>query len=104
MSALLSILIILPKIRLFSTKERVKKDIFYYKNIIKFYSRDEYCKVLSNLPSNNKAIGEAYANQIYSLAKHIIPLKFKMLKISGWVLIISIFLSLVSYLFNLFIF
>ena len=39
--ALLSMMIVLPKIRLFSKKERINEDVFYYKNIIKFFSRDE---------------------------------------------------------------
>ena len=81
-SALLSMLIILPKIRIFSKKDRIKEDIFYYKNISKFYSRKQFNKYLENLPLNNQKIGEAYANQVYSLAIHILPFKFKMLKIS----------------------
>ena len=96
-SSVLSMMVILPKIRIFSKKDRIKQDIFYYKNIMKFYSRKKYSNYLQGLPLNNKLIGEAYANQIYSLATHIIPFKFKMLKISGWTFITSIFLSIVSY-------
>jgi hypothetical protein len=103
-SSLLSMLIILPKIRIFSKKERIARDLFYYKNITKFYSRKQYCNALKNLPIDNKRIGEAYANQIYSLAKNIIPFKFKMLKISGWTLILSIFLSIIVYAYIFFIF
>lgn len=98
LSSLISMMVILPKLRIFSKKKRIKEDIFYYKNIIKFYSREDYCNFLSDLPTDNKRIGEAYANQVYSLAKNIIPFKFKMLKISGWVLMVSIFLSAISYL------
>ena len=97
LTSLLSITIVLPKLRIFSNKERIKEDIFYYKNILKFYSRKEYVAALRDLPMNNKRIGEAYANQIYSLARNIIPFKFKILKISGWILIISIFFSILSY-------
>jgi len=91
-------MIILPKLRIFSKKQRIKEDVFYYKNITKFYSRSSYNKALKNLPFDNERIVEAYANQIYSLAENILPYKFKMLKISGWTLIISIFLSIISYL------
>jgi len=102
-TSLSSISIILPKVRIFSKKERIKEDILYYKNILKFYSRKDYCSVLKDLPTANKRITEAYANQIYSLATNILPYKFKLLKISGWVLITSIFLSLISYFLTLFI-
>ncbi len=101
-ASLLSILIILPKIRIFSKKERVKADIFYYKNIVKFYSRKEYYNYLKDLPKDNSRIAKAYANQIYSLAENIIPFKFKILKISGWTLLISIFISIISYFFTSF--
>lgn len=96
-SALLSMFVILPKIRIFSKKDRIKRDIFYYKNITKYYSRKTYQKYLEDLPLDNKRIGDAYANQVYSLAVNILPFKFKMLKISGWALIISIFLSILTY-------
>ena len=101
-ASLFSILIILPKIRIFSKKERIKDDVLYYKNIRKFYSRSQYHKFLKELPMDNERIAKAYANQIYTLATQIIPYKFKLLKISGWILITSIFLSLVAYLFTFF--
>lgn len=96
-ASVISLLVVLPKMRMFSKKERFKQDVFYYKNILKFYSRDDYKKYLSDLPNNRKKVTEAYSNQIYSLANNIIPYKSRMLKISGRVLIISIFLSLFSY-------
>jgi len=101
LASLLSMLVVLPKLRILSKKERIKKDIFYYKNIIKFYSRKSYYKFIKDLPTNNNKIAEAYSNQIYSLANNILPYKFKMLKFSGWTLIISIILSGVSYFFIL---
>lgn len=96
-SSLLSILIVLPRIRFFSKKERFSQDIFYYKNIKKFYTRKSYHDCIKDLPMDNKRIGEAYASQIYSLATSVIPYKFKLLKISGWTLMTSIFLSFFSY-------
>ncbi|MDO8669001.1 MAG: DUF5706 domain-containing protein [Candidatus Buchananbacteria bacterium] len=96
-SSLLSIMIVLPRMRLFSKKQRINKDIFYYKNIRKFYTRASYHAYIKDLPTDNKRIGEAYANQIYSLATNVIPYKFKLLKISGWILMSSIFLSFFSY-------
>lgn len=104
LSSLLSIMIVLPKLRIFSKKERIKSDIFYYKNIINFYSREDYYNFLKDLPTDNKRISEAYANQVYSLATNILPYKFKMLKISGWTLVISILLSIISYFFTFFFF
>ncbi len=98
LSSLLSVMVILPKLRIFSKKERFKEDIFYYKNIRKYYSRDDYCRFLADLPTDNKRIGEAYANQVYSLATNILPFKFKMLKLSGWSLVISILLSIIFFL------
>jgi 4-amino-4-deoxy-L-arabinose transferase-like glycosyltransferase len=89
-AALLSMMVVLPKLRIFSKKLRVKDDIFYYKNIKKYYMREDYCSYLRNLPSDNERISKAYANQIYSLATNIIPYKFKMLKISGWTFIITV--------------
>ena len=97
-SSLLAVMVVLPKIRIFSKKERIKKDIFYYKNILKFFTRDSYTKYIKELPSDEKLIGEAYANQVYSLAHNIIPYKSRMLKISGWTLVISIFFSVLIYL------
>lgn len=101
-SFLASMMIVLPKIRLFSQKERIKEDIFYYKNVMKFYSRKDYANYLKDLPLDNKRIGLAYANQIYSLATNIIPFKFRLLKISGWVLVVSIILSSVLFVTSLF--
>jgi hypothetical protein len=100
MSSLISILIILPKLRIISKKERIKEDVFYYKNIITSYSREEYIKYLKELPKDDTKSIEAYSNQIYSLAKNIIPYKFKLLKIAGWTLITSIFLSIFLYIIN----
>jgi len=97
-ASLFSIMVILPKIRFFSKKERIEEDIFYYKNILKFYSRKKYVNYLKDLPTDGRRVGKAYANQIYSLSTTILPFKFKMLKISGWVLVISIFFSVVSYM------
>ena len=93
-SSILSMMVILPKLRIFSKKERFKEDVFYYKNINKFYSRKEYLNYLKDLPLDNKRISEAYANQIYSLSTNILPYKFKMLKISGWFLVIGLLLSI----------
>lgn len=100
LSSLLALLVILPKLRIFSKKERIREDIFYYKNITKFHSREKYVEYLKDLPIDNKRIGDAYANQIYSLANNIIPYKFKMLKIAGWTLIFSILLSIISFMFT----
>jgi len=97
-SSLLAVMVVLPKIRVFSKKERIKKDIFYYKNILKYYSRNSYVKYLSQLPNDEKLIGEAYSNQVFSLANNIIPYKSKILKISGWTLVISIFITVLTYL------
>jgi len=102
-SSLLSMLVILPKIRLFSKKERRRGDFFYYKNILKFYSREEYYQIIKSLPVNNKKTGRAYADQIYSLANNILPYKFKMLKYAGWTLIFTIFFAIISYLISFFI-
>ncbi len=96
-SSLLALMVVLPKLRIFSKKERIKKDIFYYKNIKKYYSRKKYTKYLATLPSDAKKISDAYSNQVYSLATNIIPYKFRMLKISGWVLVISFFASMLFF-------
>jgi hypothetical protein len=97
-ASLLSIMVVLPKLRIFSKKERIKEDVFYYKNIINFFSRKKYQAYLKKLPKNNKGINLAYSNQIYSLSKNILPYKFKMLKLSGWILILSIFTSMTLFL------
>lgn len=96
-SAVLSIMVVLPKLRIFSKKDRVAKDIFYYKNITGYYSRKEYVKYLRKLPMNNDLVCEAYSNQIYSLAKNILPFKFKMLKYSGWILQTSFLISFILF-------
>ncbi|MBT3814503.1 hypothetical protein HOE37_03950 [Candidatus Woesearchaeota archaeon] len=96
-AALLSMMVIMPKIFLFSKKKRVKEDIFYYKNINKFYSREKYADYLYDLPRNERKVSDAYAHQIYSLANTILPFKFKMIKISGWMLTFSILLSILTY-------
>jgi len=100
-SILSSMMIVLPRLRMFSRKERVKQDIFYYKNIKKFFSRKNYIDFLKDLPLDNKKISLAYSNQIYSLATNVLPFKFKLLKISGWVLLISIFTSIILFMFSL---
>ena len=94
-SSLFSLMIVLPRIRLFSGKERIQDDVLYYKNILKFFTRDSYHDYLKDLPTDNKRISAAYSNQVYSLATHVIPYKFKLLKFSGWSLITSILVSLV---------
>jgi hypothetical protein len=97
-----AIMVVLPKLRVFSAKERQKEDLLYYKNVTKFYSRQEYVDTLRDLPADSKRIGEAYAHQAYSLARNVIPYKFRMIKISGWTLIGSIFLGLIWYGFSYF--
>ena len=89
-ASLTSLMIVLPKLRFFSKKERFKNDVFYYKNIMNFYTRDEYCDYLEILPKDYEKSTSAFANQIYSLATTILPFKFKMLKISGWILMLAI--------------
>jgi len=98
LSSLTAIMIVLPRIRIFSTKERVRKDVIYYKNIRSFYSRKMYIECLKDMPSDSGRIGRTYANQVYSLASDMIPYKFRLLKLSGWVLIISIVLSVAMFL------
>lgn len=93
LSFLASMMIVLPKLRYFSQKERLREDIFYYKNIQEHYSRAEYLKYLIDLPTDEKRIGLAYAHQIYSLATHILPYKFRVLKIAGWILVVSVLTS-----------
>ncbi len=102
LSALLALMVILPKIRIFSKKERVKEDIFYYKNITSFYTRKQYIDYLKKVPLDSDLINKAYANQVYSLAMNIIPYKFRMLKFSGWLLTFSVFFSLAPYVYSLF--
>ncbi len=97
LSFIASMAIVLPKLRYFSQKERLREDIFYYKNILEHYSRKEYVEYLKNLPYDEKRIGLAYANQIYSLATNIIPYKFKVLKIAGWTLVVSVLVSAVLF-------
>lgn len=96
-SLLASMLIVLPRIRFLQQKERIKKDLFYYKNILHYYSREDYLSSLSNLPYDNKRIGEAYAHQIYSIATHVIPYKFRILKVAGWVLVVTILTSTILF-------
>lgn len=92
-ASLMSLMVVLPKLRIFSKKERVKDDVFYYKNILKYYTRDEYCDYLELLPKDYEKSTSAFANQIYSLAVNILPFKFKMLKISGWTLMLTVISS-----------
>jgi hypothetical protein len=97
-SSFISLMIVLPKLRIIKRKERIRDDVFYYKNIKKFYGRDEYYNYLKDLPFDNERIAKAYSNQVYSLATVIIPRKFRLLKISGWVLIGSVIVSILIYL------
>ncbi|MAF50619.1 MAG: hypothetical protein CMH64_00860 [Nanoarchaeota archaeon] len=103
-SSIFSMLVILPKLRIFSKKERIKKDVFYYKDITNNYSRKSYVNYLKELPFDFDKSGEAYAHEIYSLANDIIPYKFKMFKISGWILVFSIIFSVVSFFLTFFFF
>lgn len=96
-SSLLSLMIVLPKLRIFSKKERIKEDIFYYKNIMTHYSRSQFYEYIKDLPTDGERIGRAYTNQIYSLATNIIPYKFFMLKSAGWTLVMSVFVSILLY-------
>ncbi len=89
----LELMVILPKIRLFQKKERVKEDVLYYKNIMNFYTREQYVRYLKDLPLDETRISKAYANQIYSLATHIIPYKFAMLKKAGWIQVFSLLVA-----------
>ncbi len=94
-ASLFSLMVVLPRIRIFSSKDRIQDDVLYYKNILNFHNRESYCECLKDLPTDNKRIASAYANQIYSLATYVIPYKFKLLKFSGWSLITAIFSSLI---------
>lgn len=102
LSFLVSMMIVLPRLRMFSNKERIKEDVFYYKNILNFYSRREYVNYLKDLPLDSKRISLAYANQIYSLATYVLPFKFRLLKISGWILILTILFSITLFIASLF--
>ncbi|RLE39110.1 hypothetical protein DRJ17_01815 [Candidatus Woesearchaeota archaeon] len=93
-SFLMAILIVTPKIRILSKKERIKKDIFYYKNISQYYTRNEYIKELDKLKKNSKKITEAFENQIYSLSQHILPIKSRLLKRAGWTLVFSLVIGI----------
>lgn len=92
-SMMTSLMVILPKLWFFSYKDRIKDDIFYYKNIRRFYSRQGFWRCIKDLPTDQERISKAYANQVYTLATHIIPYKFRLLKISGWTLLISVLSS-----------
>ncbi len=94
LAAGLSLMVVLPKIRILSDKERIREDIFYYKNIRQFYTREKYVRHLQNLVYDEDGIAKAYAHQIYSLATNILSYKFKMLKWSGWTLITCLVLGL----------
>lgn len=97
-SMLVAMMIVLPKLRVFSRKERVPADVFYYKNIITFYDRKKYYEYLKDLPWDSERIGRAYANQVFSLAQNILPYKFGLLRISGWTLVLSLLLSTLFFL------
>jgi hypothetical protein len=97
-ASMLSMMVVLPRLRILSKKERVKQDIFWYKNVNKFFTRQQYEKYLKDLPYDNNRIGKAYANQIYSISTKILPYKFRMLKLSGWTLVSSLFLSILVFI------
>ena len=88
-ASIMAMLIILPKIRLFSSKDRSKQDVFYYKNICRFYTEQSLFEYLSDLPDNRENFLRAYGHQIYTLATRVIPFKVRLLKMAGWTLIIS---------------
>lgn len=98
LSSLTAMMIVLPRLRIFSSKERSKDDVFYYKNLLTFYTKEQYADYLKDLPIDNARIGKAYASQIYSLATYVIPYKSRLLKISGWVLFTSIVTSIILFL------
>ncbi len=99
-SFLTAILIVTPKLRFFSKRERVKEDVFYYKNIIQFYTREEYVNMLNNLKKDGRMITAAFGNQIYSLSKNIIPFKSRLLKWSGWVLVLSLVIGILMIIYS----
>ena len=59
LSSLTSLMIVLPRLRIFSTKDRIADDILYYKNIRTFYTREQYFKCLKDLPLDNERIAKA---------------------------------------------
>ncbi len=89
-SMISAMMVVMPRPGIFSRKERIKDDIFYYKNICAYYTRKNYLNYLTNLPNDDPQIAKAYANQIYTIATYILPYKFKLIKISGWTLLGSI--------------
>jgi len=97
LSMISSLMIVSPKLRIFSRKERVKEDVIYYKNIIRFFTREEYVEQMKKLPWDYEKICAAYANQVYSLSKSVIPYKSRMLKFSAWTLMIAIAAAIVFF-------
>jgi len=104
LSFLMSILIITPRVRIFSKREKLKEDLFYYKNITHFFSRKEYLKQLHRLKSDSKMITESFGNLIYHLSKVILPFKSKLLRLAGWTLFFSLVIGTIFVLIGLFVF
>src|SRR3989338_8147363 len=71
LSSLTSMMIVLPRLRVLSSKERIRDDVLYYKNIKAFFTRESYAEYLKDLPLDSARISKAYANQIYSLATYV---------------------------------
>jgi len=95
-SAFFSMLTITPS-KILGKKKRIPEDIFWYKNVVKCYSRKQYIAYLKELPYDNNKIGKAYANQIYTLVSEVLPYRGKMLKIAAIILILSVLTSLVLF-------
>lgn len=99
---LMAIMIITPKIRIIRKKERIKEDVIYYKNITKFYSREQYIQELSDVIWNKDKITRAFGNQIYSLSDNILPFKSRLLKRAGWTFLISLVIGIGLIMVNMF--
>jgi hypothetical protein len=100
-ASLLSISIVLPRVRFFIKRARLKEDVFYFKNITKCYTREEYFEYLKDLPKDNERIARAYSAQIYSFANDVLLPKSKMLKVAGFTLILTMLMAILFFIYYL---
>lgn len=87
------LMMILPKPPFLQHKKRIKEDVFYYKNIMRFYTRKAFVEHITRMPRDDSLTAKAYAHQIYTLTTHIIPYKSRLLKFGGWILLTAILLG-----------
>lgn len=84
-------LILVPYIKTSkSYTNALNKDLFYFRNIKKNFTKSEFVEYLGNLRTNSEELDKVYGESIYNNSTIRLPRITSKLKIGGWSLILTL--------------